>query len=74
MVLGVVGMLLVMPVIQLLSAGIAFLIFVCGSRPDKFQQLRQVGKITLGVVLGSGVGIGVMVALGFVLAGFSSLR
>jgi hypothetical protein len=58
---------LCLPAVQLGSAFVTGLILLLSSRADKYYQLRQLGKITLGIVLGTGVGIVAMVGIGFVL-------
>jgi hypothetical protein len=67
---GVV-VLLVFPGLQLLSALITLIVFACWPRYDKFQQMAQLGKITIGVVAGCILGILAMVVIGFGLAALS---
>ncbi|MSQ93166.1 MAG: hypothetical protein EXR98_01270 [Gemmataceae bacterium] len=56
------------PLIQLASAFFTAIVFACWPRPDKGYQLKQLAKITGGVVAGSIVGIVAMVGLGFLFA------
>ena len=56
--------LLVFPGIQLASAIVTLIAFALWPRPDRTHQLKQVGKITAGIVAGSVAGILAMVAIG----------
>ena len=56
---------LVLPGVQLGAAIAVALILAASARPDKSQQLRQISKIALGVVLGTIAGILAMAALCF---------
>lgn len=60
--------LMVFPAIQLLAAIVTLIVYAIWPRPDKARQLKQLGKITLGVVLGTIAGIGIMVAIGVMIS------
>lgn len=60
-----VGIAVFLPVGQLVSAFITFIILAIARRSDEFGSL---GRITLGVVLGTLAGILVMVVIGFVIS------
>lgn len=64
-------MLMVFPAMQLASVVITLIIFAISSRSDKWHQLRQLGKVASGVVIGTILGVGGMVAIGMV---FSLLK
>ena len=66
-----IGILMVFPVLQLASALLTAIVFACWPRFDKGHQLKQLGRITLGVIIGTLSGIGVMAALG---AAFTLMR
>jgi hypothetical protein len=66
MVTGVI-LLLVFPLLQLASAVVTLIVFGFWPRPDRGYQLKQLGKITAGVLLGSILGIGAMVGIAVVL-------
>ena len=59
---------MIFPAVQLLSALVTYICMAASSRPDKSFQVRQVGKITLGLVVGVGAGIMAMVAIGVILS------
>jgi hypothetical protein len=56
----ILGLALGLPGLQLLASLIACLILVASVREDRNFQIIQVGKITLGCVLGTGVGLLIM--------------
>ncbi len=60
--------LLVFPGVQLAAAIVTFLILTFSSREDKGYQLRQLGKIVLGVAAGAVLGILAMVGIGFAMS------
>jgi hypothetical protein len=66
----VVIILLVFPLIQLASALITLVVFACWRRDDKVYQLKQLAKITAGIVLGSVVGILAMLVLAAMFGAF----
>jgi hypothetical protein len=52
-----------LPLIQLLAACVTGVILGMSARPDQGRQLKQLGKITLGVVAGTffgGLALGVL--------------
>lgn len=59
---------LVFPLLQMASALLTAIAFACLPRHDKSYQLKQLAKVTGGVVVGSIVGILAMVGLGFLFA------
>ena len=59
---GGFAVLMVMPVLQLVSAGIALFALAFSSRPDRGYQLRCLGRLTLGTIAGSLLGLFVMLA------------
>lgn len=61
--MAVLGLALGLPVLQLLASFIVALVLVAMVRDDKKFQLLQVGKITLGTVAGTGLGILTMVGI-----------
>jgi hypothetical protein len=63
MAVGLVILALVMPAVQLGSAFIVAIVLLCMRRTDSGYQFIQLGKITLGVILGTAAGIVAMVAL-----------
>ena len=66
-IITIVVLLLVMPALQLASALVTMLVIACWSRSDKSYQLVQLGKITLGLVLGTVLGIAAMAVVGVLL-------
>lgn len=64
--------LLALPVAQLIAAGIAAGVLLFSRSADRSFQLRQLGKITLGVLCGTGFGTIPMICLGLVFAGPSA--
>ena len=65
---SLVLLLLVFPALQLVCAIIVGIGFACTSRPDKWFQLKQLGKLTLGLFLGTVAGIVAMVVIGVILS------
>jgi hypothetical protein len=63
-------LLMAFPAVQLVAAFITLIVFSTWVRPDRPRQLKQLGKITAGVVLGTILGIVVMVAIGAMLGAF----
>ena len=63
MITGVL-ILMAFPLLQLASVIVTLIVFACWPRPDKFHQLQQLAKISLGVVLGTLVGVGAMAGIG----------
>ena len=63
--------LMVFPILQIASAVITVVVFAVWNRPDRAYQIWQLGRITLGVVLGTLLGIGVMALIG---VGFGALK
>jgi hypothetical protein len=59
---------LILPALQLGSALLTALTLATSSRTDKGYQFRQLGKIVLGVVVGTVLGILIMVGIGLVLS------
>ena len=51
------------PALQLASVFVTLVIIAVWPRPDKMYQLRQLGKITLGMILGTLAGLLVMAVL-----------
>lgn len=77
LLVGGVIMLLVFPGLQLAAAAFTALILGVSYRPDKGHQFRQLGKIVLGMVAGTVLGILLMVgiyfaAVAFGVAGFAA--
>jgi hypothetical protein len=68
LLIGLVILLLVFPAVQLVCAIIVGIGFACTSRPDKWFQLKQLGKLTLGLFLGTVAGILVMVVIGVIMS------
>jgi hypothetical protein len=64
LIVGLIVLLLVFPAVQLLCAVITLTWLALSSRPDQSFQLRQVGKLTLGLFLGTLAGIVAMVGIG----------
>jgi hypothetical protein len=58
--IGGVIMLMVLPGMQLGSALITAVVLALSTRPDKNYQFWQLGKVVLGAVVGTVVGIGMM--------------
>ena len=67
LITGVV-ILLVFPAMQLASAFFTLIIFAFWPRPDKLYQMKQLGKVTAGVVAGSLLGIAVMAVIAVIAA------
>jgi hypothetical protein len=57
-----------LPAVQLVCAIIVGVGFAISSRPDKRFQLKQLGKLTLGLFLGTVAGILVMVVIGVIMS------
>jgi hypothetical protein len=60
---GLFVSLMALPLVQLLASLVTLLILVGSTRPDRDLQLKQLGKITLGVVIGTffgGLALGVL--------------
>jgi hypothetical protein len=68
LVFGLIIIVMVLPGLQLGAAIVAALIMAVSNRPDKSYQLRQIGKIVLGVMVGAGAGILALVVLFFLFA------
>jgi hypothetical protein len=51
--IGLFVSLMALPIVQLVAAGTAATFSVSSKRPDYVRQLRQAGKIALGVLIGS---------------------
>lgn len=66
--IGLVILALVYPAVQLGSAVIVLIWLALSSRDDKRYQLKQIGKITLGLFLGTLAGILTMVVIGVMLS------
>jgi hypothetical protein len=64
MLAGLFLNLLFLPLVQLGAALVAALILIASARPDKAAQLRQLGKIVVGTVVGTLLG-GLALAIGF---------
>jgi hypothetical protein len=68
LIVGLVILALVFPAVQL-AAGLVVLIWLAlSSRSDRAYQLKQTGKIILGLFVGAGAGIMAMVAIGVLLS------
>lgn len=61
--IGPALLLMLLPIFQLVAAVVTAAVLGASSRPDKGYQFRQLGLITLGLVLGAALGIGVMWAI-----------
>ena len=68
MVAGII-LLLVFPGLQLASALITLIVFACWPRYDKYHQIKQLGKITGGVVIGTTAGVLAMIGIGVAMGG-----
>jgi hypothetical protein len=64
-IVGVVILALVFPGLQLVSALVVLLALAFSDRPDRAYQLRQLGKIAIGLVLGTLAGLAFMALLAF---------
>src|SRR5579859_2882168 len=53
LLIGLFLSLMALPVMQLVAAGVAAIFAAASKRPDHVRQLRQAGKIALGVLIGS---------------------
>jgi hypothetical protein len=60
LLMGVILLLLAFPAVQLASAAVVFLVLLCSRRSDRVYQMKRLGKITLGVVLGAMAGVSAM--------------
>jgi len=69
-VIAGIVLLLVLPLLQLASAFITLLVLACWRRVDRRYQLKQLAKITGGIVLGSIVGIAVMFGIALLFGAF----
>ena len=58
------------PGLQLVSAFLTLILFACWPRPDKSRQLKQLAKITGGVVAGTIAGILLMIGIGYAMEAF----
>jgi hypothetical protein len=67
-VIGLFILALSFPAIQLVCAVVVALWLGVSTRHDKPYQLRQLGKITLGLVVGTVAGIMSMVGIGVVMS------
>ena len=65
---GLCFLILGFPVVQLASAFVTLLFLSAKSGSDSSFQLRRLGKITLGVIVGAVAGVLAMVIIGFVLS------
>lgn len=54
---------LFLPIIQLFGVVVTGFVYLCWPRLDKWQQLFQLAKITIGIIVGTILGIGAMVLL-----------
>jgi hypothetical protein len=70
----IVVLLLIMPALQLVSLFISLVAVALMNRPDRRYQLTQVGKAGLGLIVGTVVGILVMVGIGMLIAGAGKVR
>jgi hypothetical protein len=70
--IGGVILLMVFPGVQLAAAVVAALVLAISSRPDKGRQLRQVGKIILGMIIGTIAGILTMTGLTVLFTGMEA--
>ena len=52
-----------MPLLQLISAGIALFALAVSLRTDRGYQLRCLGRLTMGTLVGSLLGLGIMWAV-----------
>ncbi len=68
LIVSVILLLLALPLVQLVSVVIALVLVALIPRPDKGYQLLQLGKITLGVIAGSLLGILAMFIIGVALS------
>jgi hypothetical protein len=66
---GAFILLLIFPAVQIAAALIAALILAVSPYPDKGFQLWQLLKIFLGILVGTGLGILIMVGFFFLLTG-----
>lgn len=69
LIVGAVIIAMVLPALQLLSALVTAIVVATSTRYDKMYQFKQLGKMTLGVILGTVLGILVMVGIGVALSG-----
>ena len=67
-VVGLVMLALTFPGVQLAAAVVCAIWLGLSSRHDKPHQFKQLGKITLGLVLGTIAGILAMVAIGVMMS------
>ena len=58
------------PVLQLVASLLTALVMVASTQSDKWRQLLQVGKITLGTLIGTVLGIVSMVGIAFLFGAF----
>lgn len=70
LLIGLVILALVYPAIQLGCAIVILFWMVCSSRQDRSYQLKQTGKILVGLVVGTIGGILAMVGIGIVMSAF----
>lgn len=68
LMIGLVILALVYPAVQLGCAVVLLLWMACSSRQDRSYQLKQLGKITLGLFLGTIAGILFMVGIGVLMS------
>jgi hypothetical protein len=62
-IVGVVIILLILPALQLAAAIVTLFVLALSTHPNRGRQLWQLGKIVMGVVIGTVLGIVVMWAI-----------
>lgn len=67
------AIIVLLPLLQLFASLLAMLILAASSQPDRSYQFGQVGRITLGAVVGGLAGLGIMILLAVLLLGSNSL-
>ena len=60
LLVGIVILLLVFPAVQLVAAAVVCVVLLFSTRYDNSYQLGHLGRITVGLVIGTLVGIGIM--------------
>ena len=70
LLIGIIIILLVLPAMQLGAALVTAVILGLSNRPDKRFQAKQLGKIVLGVLAGTFIGIVLMVVIAAGLGAF----
>jgi hypothetical protein len=73
-VISLVVLLLIMPGLQIAALVITFIAVACMPRRDKAYQFVQLGKIGLGIIVGSVAGVLAMMGIGALLGGLSGFR